>query len=243
MPRTLATNRTKTSGRTLATSRRAVASFNYSLVIRSASNQYGSMVTPSFATNTSRTIEWWSKFITVPSGTSPIFSLAAANYYAGFTTGSMFASYSDASLVQRTHGIANPLTAGEWNHWAITVDTSGSDVTEKFYRNGTLLDTYPLSGGHSGAYGGFLFLGTFTTGSGGFDGLIAKLSFYNRALSGTEILNRSNNIEVLRGLSERWNFSEGSGSSLTGINGTVFTLANSPAWSSDVPCKNRTIVT
>lgn len=242
MPRSLAGTRTLAGTRNTAT-RRLVANFQYSLDFNPSSNQLGAVITPAFCTTKSRTIEWWSKFNTTPTSTSPIFSLAAANYYVGFTTNSILSSYADGSAVQRTGSGASPLVSGIWDHWAYTVDTSGSDVTENYYKNGVNVGTRTLSGGHSASFGGALYLGTFATGAGSFNGKMAQLSFYDRALSSSEILNRSNNIEISNGLSERWNFSEGSGSSLTGINGTVLTLANSPTWSTDVPCKNRTIVT
>lgn len=242
MPRIKAGQRTKTGSRNSTTQRRAVVHFPYSLNIKSASNQYGSLSTPSFCQSLSRTFEWWSKFSVVPSATSPILSLAAANYYVGFSANLLFSSYSDASAVQRTYGAITTLTAGEWNHWAYTIETVGSSVTETYYRNGVSLGARTLTGGHSESFGTTTYIGTFVPGVGGFNGNIARISMYTRALTGVEIAKLSQNIDVTNGLAERCLFTEGSGSSMTGVNGTTITLSNSPEWQTDAPSKLRTKV-
>lgn len=233
------------TGRGAASNRLNVFNFPNSLLFASASNQYGSVSTPADVQVSSRTIEFWAMFRTLPASTMPIFSLGLSNYYFGFTTGSMIASYADSGAVQRTaFSSALGLRRHVWAHYAITVETSGNDVTRTFYRNGMQVGTTTNSTGHSSTYGSTLYLATFAPASLNFDGYLANVGFYNRALSATEVVARARNIPVTSGLIHRWLMSEGSGATVADSVGSAnFALTNTPTWlSTVVPMKARTAV-
>ena len=221
--------------------------FNFanSLTFTAAGNSYGGVGAPADVLTSSRTVEWWTAFDIVPAGTAPIFSLASANYYIGFNINSLFTSYVDAGAVQRTSTSSTIIFRPRvWNHYAVTVNTSGSNVDVSFYLNGALLNTASRTDGHSSSYGGLFYLAAFSPGALNLDGKMANLGFYNRALTADEVLARSRNIPVTSGNIHRWLFSEGSGGNLgDSIGSTTLILVNSPVWSSiNVPSKARVAV-
>ena len=207
-----------------------------------ASNEYGSVAAPADVLVTSRTVELWARFRTLPASTQPFFSLGAANYYFGFTTNSMIASYTDSGAVQRT-AFSNNLQwrRNSWDHYAITVETSGNDVIRTFYKNGVQFGTATNSTGHGTAYGATLYMGVFTPGSLNLDGYIANMGFYGRALTAAEVLRRARNLPVTSGQLHRWLMSEGSGATAADSVGSAnFALTNTPTWLSGVvPMKSR----
>lgn len=238
MSRTAATTRLAATGRSAASNRFQVVNFTNSLKFVNASNQYGTNALVAPYAVTSRTLEWWQKFTIVPSGTEPIFSGSGANYYFGFSANGMILSYADASAVQRTFTIVGlGLQTNVWNHFASTVNTSGSNVTVTHYKNGVSVGTQTLTSGHSTSYSSPIRLGIFAAGSIGPTGLIANMGFYNRALTDQEVNQRSRNISVLSGEVSRWLFSEGSGTTVNdSIGAGHWTLTNTPTWSAtDVP--------
>lgn len=245
MPRNAVSNRNAAASTNVASGRPMQFNFANSLTFSAAGNSYGGVAAPVDVHVSSRTLEWWTAFDVVPTGTSPIFSLASANYYIGFSTNCLFISYSDATPVQRTASSTTFIIRPRvWNHYAVTFNTSGSNVDVSFYVDGVFLNTNSLSSGHSSAYGGLLYLGAFSPGALNLDGKMANMGFYNRALTAAEVLARSRNIPVTSGIVHRWLFSEGSGGNLgDSVGSTTFILVNSPTWSStNVPMKARAAV-
>ena len=68
-----------------------------------------------------------------------------------------------------------------------------------------------------------------------YKGLLSELCFYSKALSTAELQSLAAVQNTADGLMEIIRFTEGSGTTATGINGTVMTLTNSPAWNSVGP--------
>lgn len=245
MARLAATGRSAATRSALAHPQRVV-NFANSLRLIGASNQIGVLTTYAGVTVSSRTIEFWAKHIIDPTDTTPIFSLASANYYFGFSANTLFQSYSDAGAVQRAAGsAAMNIRQGSWNHYAYTVDLTGSNVTIRFYLNGVQSGSdYTNTTGMLTSYGGVIILGAFAGASLNYTGFITGLKFYNRALTAAEMLSRYRNYPISSGLVEEWNFTDGSGATLTGSAGHNFALANSPTWEPNVvPMKSRLAVT
>lgn len=245
MARNVATNRLIATGRSVASLRSAVVNFANSLNFVNASNQYGTNAWTSQYAVPSRTLEWWQLFTIKPAGTEPMFSSSGANYYFGFAADGMILSYSDASAVQRTFTVTNlGLQTSTWYHFASTVDTSGSNVTVKHYKNGVEVGTQTLTSGHSSSYSSPFRLGLFAPTSVGPTGSIANMGFYDRALTANEVLLRSKNYPVSSGAVSRWLFSEGSGATVNDSVGSGhWTLTNTPTWSStNVPMKAPRLV-
>jgi hypothetical protein len=242
MARTAASGRLAATGRSALAHPQRVVNFANSLRLIGASNQIGVLTTYAGVSISSKTIEFWAKHIIDPTTTTPIWSLASANYYFGFSANTLFQSYSDSGSVQRTAGsAAMNVRQGSWNHYAYTVDLSGSNVTIRFYLNGVQTGSdYTNTTGMLTSYGGTIILGAFAGSSLNYTGFITGLKFYNRALTAAEMLSRYRNYQISSGLVDEWNFTEGSGANLGSSGGHTFALANSPTWEPNVvPLKSR----
>ena len=246
MPRNVVSSRVASANRAAVSTGRSIPfDFANSLTFSASGNSYGSAVAPADIKVNARSIEWWTLFDIVPTGTSPIFSLGVAHYYMGFNLNSLMHSYRDAAEVQRTvFSNTTIFRPSVWEHFAITLETTGMDVVMTFYRNGTQIGTTTRTDGHSAAYGANLYLATFAPASLNLNGKLANFGFYNRALTAAEVLDRSRRMPVTSGNLHRWLATEGSGASLgDSIGSTTFTLTNSPTWSSvNVPSKARVAV-
>lgn len=112
---------------------------------------------------------------------APIFSLGAAQYYFGLNTlGRIVFSFSDAVGAQQTNPTASgTVIALEDTLIGITVIVDGSNVTLRFYKNGTFVSEVVETSGWNATYGTTAYIGTFSTGTLPFDGYIREVIQYN----------------------------------------------------------------
>lgn len=98
------------------------------------------------------------------------------------------------------------ISSGTWQHLAATVTFSGSSGTVRFYLDGTLASTHTISIGGIENGAGDLLIGTGSTTSERFAGLIDDARVYSRALDASEIASLYAPLAIHPNLVSRWSF-------------------------------------
>lgn len=130
------------------------------------------------------TIMGWIKPISATS-TQPIFAISGGHYYLAVSTNhSLLSSFFDATPAQQTNFSNNNIIVdGEWQLIGLTISTSGSNVTLRFYVNGVFDKEVVETTGWSNNYGATGFLGAFAANSLNFQGPIREIYHYGAAFT------------------------------------------------------------
>lgn len=137
-----------------------------------------------------KTISFWANPSATPSGTTPVFSMGNTHYYVGITSlDRVITSHRNASNVQlASYSSSNFVEPNEWHHYTVVWDVSGSNVDVSFYKDGVFNQTDSYSDGYYTTYGASAVIGSYNGASSYYSGEVDDVRVYNKALSGTEIL-------------------------------------------------------
>jgi hypothetical protein len=210
------------------------------------SSQYGSTTNIAAYLINTGTIEFWFKLAaSVTSSYNMLFAINATyNYYYGVkATNALETSIGGASTASTLTTSNNIVIPGQWTHCATTFSSIGLNVTINTYVNGILVGTLNTSNGIS-TNGTTMYVGCFVGATDYFNGEIAQCTFYNVALSQSQVLQRFNNVPaqnvVPSNVVSQWNFNEGYGNVLHDAhNVSNFALVGSPVWQKDTPVNAR----
>ncbi|MBI5044846.1 MAG: DUF2341 domain-containing protein [Candidatus Levybacteria bacterium] len=137
-----------------------------------------------------RSATFWANPSTAFGATVAVISASSANWYVGFSTSNrMIVSYQNAANSQVTsYSSNNTMIPNEWHYYGYTMEAVGADVTVKFYRDGQLITTNTILGGGIGtSYGTSFLLGSYSSASNFYSGLLDEMKLYNAVLTNSEI--------------------------------------------------------